>query len=60
MKQYAVVHGKTVEKRGHRYFAIPRPSGWAQQISERTNLAGNWNRIELQPRNSRLIINHHR
>lgn len=60
MTEYAVVHGRTVIKRGRRYFAIPKPAGTAQAISERTNLVGNWNRIESQPRNSRLIINHHR
>jgi hypothetical protein len=60
MTRYAVIHGKTVIQRGHRFFAIPRATGFAQQVAERSNLKGNWNRIESQPRGSRVIINHHR
>ena len=58
--QYAVVHGRTVLRKGKRYYAIPKPCGTAQTIAMQTSLQGNWNRIEAQPRGSRVIVNHHR
>lgn len=58
--QYAVIHGRTVIRIGHRHYAIPKPIGTAQLIAEKTNLRGNWSRIDEQPRGSRLIVNHHR
>lgn len=58
--KYAVIAGKAVVRIGHRHFAIPRVTGLAQQVSEQTNLRGNWNRIDEQPRGARLIANHRR
>lgn len=60
VKQYAVIHGKVVIRIGHRHFAIPRVTDNAQKIASRSNLRGNWDHIERQPRGSKLIVNQHR
>ena len=60
MKQFAVIQGRAVVRIGHRHFAIPRVTDNAQRIAEKTNLRGNWSRIEEQPRGSRVIVNQHR
>jgi hypothetical protein len=58
--RYVIVQGKVCAMKGGRAFAVPKATQWVDQIAARTELRGNWNRIESQRSTARLISNQRR
>lgn len=51
------MHGRWLERRGGRYFALPREQSNADRIAAKSNITGNWARIEQTHRTARVIRN---
>ena len=58
---HMLIHGKTVTKRGNRFFAVPKPENRAGRIAMLTQLPANlWARVLASPVGGHVICNQKR
>ena len=51
----AIVHGRVVERRGRRFFAVPKTLTLTDRIASLSQRRGNWDRVMTHHRTARLI-----
>lgn len=53
-----IVHGRLVKRVGGRFIAVPKSLGRADRIAARSNIRGNWQKVETWNRTARVIYNY--
>jgi len=51
------MHGRWLERRGDRYFEVPRKQTNVDRIAAKSNIRGNWDNVMTAHRTARVIRN---